>query len=80
MSEKKSYMDKENLLIEGFFDKLKSIFKLDNKKIKALKKDKKVTSSLKKLNKNWDNVADMLAKNYDIPKPKFEKFKLSDFI
>ncbi len=80
MSDKKSYMNKSNLMAEGFFEKLKSVFKLDNKKIKALKKDKKITNNLKKLNKGWDDVADMLAKNYDIPKPKFQKFKLSDFI
>ena len=80
MSDKKSYMNKSNLMTEGFFEKLKSVFKLDNKKIQALKKDRKVNSSLKQLNKNWDNIADMLAKNYDIPKPKFQKFKLKDFI
>ena len=30
MSKKKSYMDKENVLSEGFFDKLKSYFKDQN--------------------------------------------------
>ena len=43
MSDKKSYMNKSNLMAEGFFEKLKSVFKLDNEKIKALKKDKKIT-------------------------------------
>ena len=38
MSKKKSYMDNENLLIEGFFDKLGKFFKA----YKQVKKEKKV--------------------------------------
>ena len=79
MSDKKSYMNNQNILAEGFFEKLKSILKLDNKKIKTLKKDRKVTSSLKQLNKGWNDLAKSMEKDYGI-KPNFEKFKLSDFI
>ena len=39
MSKKKSYMDKDNVLSEGFFDKLKSFIQ-NRKKLKLLKKDK----------------------------------------
>ncbi len=79
MSDKKSYMSNQNILAEGFFEKLKSILKLDNKKIKTLKKDRKVTNSLKQLNKSWSDLAKSMEKDYGI-KPNFEKFKLSDFI
>ena len=79
MSDKKSYMNNQNILAEGFFEKLKSILKLDNKKIKTLKKDRKVTNSLKQLNKSWSDLAKSMEKDYGI-KPNFEKFKLSDFI
>ena len=79
MSDKKSYMNNQNILAEGFFEKLKSILKLDNKKIKTLKKDRKVTNSLKQLNKSWSDLAKSMEKDYGI-KPNFEKFKLSDII
>tara|TARA_A100001391_G_scaffold89038_1_gene58862 strand:+ start:24 stop:263 length:240 start_codon:yes stop_codon:yes gene_type:complete len=79
VSDKKSYMSNQNILAEGFFEKLKSILKLDNKKIKTLKKDRKVTNSLKQLNKSWSDLAKSMEKDYGI-KPNFEKFKLSDFI
>ena len=79
MSDKKSFMNNQNILAEGFFEKLKSILKLDNKKIKTLKKDRKVTNSLKQLNKSWSDLAKSMEKDYGI-KPNFEKFKLSDFI
>jgi hypothetical protein len=79
MSKKKSYMNKENIIAEGFFSKLKSIFKLSPDKVKKIKKDKKVKKSVKQLNKNWSDLSDMFAKDYGI-KPKFEKFKVSDFM
>ena len=41
MSKKKSYMNKENILSEGFFDKLKSLLGFDKREIKSLKKNKK---------------------------------------
>ena len=72
-------MNKSNLIAEGFFEKLKSILGLDNKKIKTLKKDKKLINIVKKLNNDWDELGDMFAKDYGIKKPKFQKFKVSDF-
>ena len=80
MSKKKSYMNKENIIAEGFFSKLKSIFKLSPDKVKKVKNDKKVKKSINQLNKNWDDLADMFAKDYGIKKPKFQKFKVSDFM
>ena len=79
MSKKKSYMDNKNIMADGFFSKLLSVFKLSPDKVKKVKKDKKVKKSIKQLNKNWDDLADMFAKDYGI-KPKFEKFKVSDFM
>ena len=52
MSNKKSYMNKSNLITEGFFDKLKSLLGLDSKKVKILKKDKKINQNLNNLNKS----------------------------
>ena len=79
MSNKKSYMNKSNLITEGFFDKLKTLLGFDSKKTKILKKDKKINQNLKNLNKSWSNIEKHIAKQYG-QKVKFNKFKLSDFI
>lgn len=79
MSKKKSYMNQSNLITEGFFDKLKSLLGLDSKKVKKLKKDKKITGNLNKLNKSWSDIEKHIEKEYG-QKVKFNKFKLTDFI
>jgi len=58
MSEKKSYMDKENLLIEGFFDKLGKFFKAYKhvKKEKTLLKNPAIAKQVKDINKKIDNL------------------------
>ena len=76
MSKKKSYMDKENVLSEGFFDKLKSYFK-DKKIINSLKKDKKFIQHLDKLNTSVDNIEKYFKdQNIDIS---LNKFSAKDF-
>ena len=62
MSRKKSYMDNDNLLIEGFFDKLGKFFQ-SYKKIKKQKKLEKQISknpSIKKQVKDLNNKIDTL--------------------
>ena len=46
MPKKKSYMDNKNIMAEGFFSKLLSVFKLSPDKVKKVKKDKKVKKIL----------------------------------
>ena len=76
MSNKKSYMDRENVLSEGFFDKIKSYFK-DKKKLNLLKKDKKFMSHLDKLNQNVDDIEKYFKdKNISV---KLNKFTAKDF-
>ena len=53
MSKKKSYMDKENIINEGLFDKLKQFVK-DRKLKKTISKDKKFKSALNNINKNFN--------------------------
>jgi len=48
MSQKKSYMDNDNLLIEGFFDKLGKFFKVYTK----IKNQKKLEKQISKNHKN----------------------------
>ena len=81
MSEKKSYMDKDNILVEGFFDNLKKAIK----QYPALKKDKSFQNSLKYLNKDMVDLEDLMnkkIKQYGLKRKsiKLKKFKTSDFI
>ena len=41
MNKKKSYMNRENILVEGFFDKLFKIFKVDKSTQSKIRKDNK---------------------------------------
>ena len=50
MSKKKSYMNHENILSEGFFDKVGKFFKL-LKQVKKERKLLKILKSLRKVNK-----------------------------
>jgi len=50
MSKKKSYMNKENILAEGFFSKLFKVLSLSKSDENKLKKSKKIRKSLFDLN------------------------------
>ena len=78
MRKKDSYMDNNNILSEGFFDKLFKIFKVDKSTQSKIKKDKKIKDDIKALNNSWSKIEDNLKeKGVEV---KFDKFKLSDFI
>ena len=71
MSKKKSYMNHDNILSEGFFDKVGKFFKLlkHAKKEKKLLKNPKIKSKVNKLNKDIDDLQGsirQLAKKYGI--------------
>ena len=75
---KKSYMNNNSILSEGFFDKLFNIFKVDKSTQSKIKKDKKIKNGIKALNNSWSKIEDSLKeKGVEV---KFDKFKLSDFI
>tara|TARA_R100000008_G_C3450419_1_gene99061 strand:- start:159 stop:428 length:270 start_codon:yes stop_codon:yes gene_type:complete len=57
---KKSYMNKENILKEGFFDKLKKMLGLSTKQTKLIKKSKEAVNAVKGLNQQVDNLEDAL--------------------
>lgn len=85
MSKKKSYMDVDNILSEGIYDKF--VDKIANMIAKSnLKKDKKIKKDLNNLNKDikdlWDDFnkrAKEIDPNYKTYKPK-TNYKLSDFL
>ena len=78
MRKKKSYMNNNSILSEGFFDKLFKIFKVDKSTQSKIKKDKKIKDGIKALNNSWSKIEDDLKeKGVEV---KFDKFKLSDFI
>ena len=71
MSKKKSYMNHDNILSEGFFDKVGKFFKLlkQAKKERKLLKDPKIKSKVNKLHKDIDDLQGnirQLAKKYGI--------------
>ena len=82
MSDKKSYMNKSNLIAEGFFSKLAKLLKLSSKEEKILRKDKGVVNALKDYNDGWKSLEKKVQqqtgnKNFKLP---YRKFKLTDFI
>ena len=80
MLNKKSYMDKEIVLSEGFFDKLsKLVGKLKPIQKNKLKKSKKLKSALLGLNNSVSDIEKVFSDIYrtDV---KLDKFKLSDFV
>ena len=82
MSEKKSYMNKSNLIAEGFFSKLIKKIK-DRKTIKKLKSDKKLNKDLNDLNKYSKSLEDRVNGYLKAAgeKPiKLDKYTLRDFI
>ena len=76
---KKSYMDRENIITEGFFSKLFNFLKTDKNKQKDIKNNKKVKSNLKSLNRSVSDLENLLSKQYG-KKVKLDKFNLSDFV
>tara|TARA_Y100001938_G_C8093354_1_gene436542 strand:+ start:40 stop:294 length:255 start_codon:yes stop_codon:yes gene_type:complete len=83
VSNKKSYMDNENIITENFFGKLKKLLGLSSKEEKILKKNKSFMKSFKSLG----NITTELEKaiNQDLKKLgkkpiKLDRYKLSDFI
>jgi len=82
MSNKKSYMDKKNILAEGFFSKLGKMLGLSSKEEKLLKKNPKIKSALKDYNDSWSDIEDLVRdftgdKSFKLSK---KKFTISDFI
>ena len=82
MSKKKSYMNKDAILAEGFFSKLGKLLGLSATDEEKLKKDSKVKAALKDYNKGWKNLEKKVQqqtgnKNFKLP---HRKFKLTDFL
>ena len=69
MSKKKSYMNKENILSEGFFDKLKKglskLLKVADDSKEAKKAWKKVSASQKDYEKSLRQYAKSLGLDFD---------------
>ena len=72
-------MNNNNIISEGFFNKLFKMFKIDKSDQSKIKKDKKINNAIKDLNNSWADLEDFVEKEYG-QKVKFDKFKLSDFI
>lgn len=64
MAKKKSYMNNENLLIEGFFDKLGKFLKIYKqiKKEKKLLKNPSIAKQVKAVTKQFDDLESSLKK------------------
>jgi 16S rRNA A1518/A1519 N6-dimethyltransferase RsmA/KsgA/DIM1 with predicted DNA glycosylase/AP lyase activity len=83
MRKKKSYMNKQNVLSEGFFDKVKKFFGLSKQEESGLKRNKKLRKSLRDLNKEVIDLEKDIQKHFDELgiKQKFNagKFSIKDF-
>tara|TARA_Y100000034_G_scaffold24843_1_gene29200 strand:+ start:187 stop:453 length:267 start_codon:yes stop_codon:yes gene_type:complete len=84
MSNKKSYMDKNNLITEGFFNKITKMFGLSTSQEKQLKKNKKVQNIIKDLNNDvaeFEKLASEAFEELGIDrKVDITRYKLKDFI
>ena len=82
MSKKKSYMDRENILSEGFFDKIfktiKGVRNFTKDKKNNLKIDKKLKGYLKNLNKSTNDIEKHFKKAYGVD-VNLDKFDAKDF-
>ena len=80
MLRKKSYMDRKGIITEGFFDSLRKYLV----QYPALKKDKKVQSSLKSVNKSYSDIEKIINKKFKElgvnKKAKIPKLNSKDFI
>ena len=79
MSKKKSYMNKNNILVEGFFSKITKILGLSSSEKSKLKKDKKITKSLKLLNNSQSELEKSLS-DLTGKKVKLNRYSLKDFM
>jgi hypothetical protein len=86
MSDRKSYMDKENLLGESFFGAIKKMFK--GKKL-SKSKDPQIKANINKMNDNFESIEKSLQdienrieKQYGgkARKVKLPRFTSSDFL
>jgi len=77
-------MKRENILAEGFFDKIKKMLGLTTSQEKQLKKNKKIQKTIKDLNsgvKEFEKHAEDMFKDLGIKKKvNITKYKLSDFL
>ena len=84
VSKKKSYMNKNTLVTEGFFSKLSKVLGLSSSQEKKLKKNKKVQNIIKDLNNDvteFEKLATQMYKDLGIDrKVDITKYKLADFI
>tara|TARA_Y100000593_G_C4080174_1_gene223472 strand:+ start:293 stop:547 length:255 start_codon:yes stop_codon:yes gene_type:complete len=84
MSRKKSYMDKDSLMTEGFFSKIAKMLGLSSSEERKLKKNKRVMNSIKSLNmdvREFEKLASQAFKDIGIDrKIDITKYKLKDFI
>ena len=78
MPKKKSYMNQNNLLSEGFFDKLFKLLKTDSKVKSKVKSNPKIKTQLKKLNNPVSDLEKALKDEFGYKIP-LDKYKLSDF-
>ena len=78
MSKKKSYMNQNNLISEGFFDKLFKLFKTDSKIKNKVKSNPSVKKQLKKLNNTVSELEKALENEFGYKIP-LDTYKLSDF-
>ena len=63
MSDKKSYMDRQNILAEGFFSKLFKILGLSSSKDRAkIQRSKNIQQSLLNLNNSWSDLEKSVSK------------------
>jgi len=85
---KKSYMDKNNILSENIFSKIKKILGLSSSEEKKLKNNKtavkKINNIINDLNSDvvdFENIVNSMYKDLGIDKKvNAKKYKLSDFI
>ena len=84
MSNKKSYMNKQNILTEGFFDKLfKKLGIKDKGEQRKIKSDRKLDSAVNNLNKSQKEFEDWfneLRKRRGEPPMKSKKWTVDDWI
>ena len=79
MSTKKSYMNKNNIISEGFFDKIFKFAKnLKSDDKSKIKKNRKLRLSLTLLNKAVGGIEKTLKRDHGVD-VELERFKLSDF-
>ena len=79
MSDKKSYMNRINILSEGFLDKIFKFFKADKEAQGRIKRKKSIKKSIKKLNTAQSELEAGLSKEFG-KKIELNRYSLKDFI